>query len=190
MKYSIFSSTAPAMPKPSKGTEFCKLLLSQASKNMHAPPVSELFSVLCAKKQRRKNSVSGPQLEGTLWPNGQSGGWFGVISLLEKFDGVYCRVCSELSMCLDRANGSFAPSFRCVWTEQTGRLLRVLDTFRPSFRIKSFGLSIRLLGLNFVRCLSTYDRLACFRYYLTMTFVPPMMFTPRWRVSRRWPCRL
>ena len=37
MKYSIFISTAPAMPKPSKGTEFCKLLLSQASKDMKNP---------------------------------------------------------------------------------------------------------------------------------------------------------
>ena len=49
MKYSIFSSTAPAMPKPSKGTEFCKLFLSQASKDMQDPPVSGLFPVLCAK---------------------------------------------------------------------------------------------------------------------------------------------
>ena len=34
MKYNIFSSIAPAMPKPSKGTEICKLLLSQASLDM------------------------------------------------------------------------------------------------------------------------------------------------------------
>ena len=34
MKYDIFNCKAPAMPKPSKGTEFCKLLLSQASKDM------------------------------------------------------------------------------------------------------------------------------------------------------------
>ncbi len=39
MNYNIFSSTAPAMPKPSKGTEFCKLLLSQASKDMRDPLV-------------------------------------------------------------------------------------------------------------------------------------------------------
>ena len=31
MNYIIFSSTAPAMPSPAKGTEFVKLLLSQAS---------------------------------------------------------------------------------------------------------------------------------------------------------------
>ncbi len=36
MTYNIFDSKAPAMPKPSKGTEFCKLLLSQASKDMFA----------------------------------------------------------------------------------------------------------------------------------------------------------
>ena len=34
MTYDIFSSTAPAMPKPTKGTEFVKLALSQASKEM------------------------------------------------------------------------------------------------------------------------------------------------------------
>ena len=39
MKYDIFSSVAPAMPRPSKGTEFCKLLLSQASKDMREPLV-------------------------------------------------------------------------------------------------------------------------------------------------------
>ena len=48
MKYSIFSSSAPAMPKPSKGTEFCKLLLSQASKDMREPLVPMLFPVLGA----------------------------------------------------------------------------------------------------------------------------------------------
>ena len=32
MKYNIFDCTAPVMPKPSKGTDFCKLLLSQAQK--------------------------------------------------------------------------------------------------------------------------------------------------------------
>ena len=34
MTYNIFSKTAPAMPKPSKGTEFVKIALSQASKDM------------------------------------------------------------------------------------------------------------------------------------------------------------
>ena len=31
MTYNIFDRTAPAMPKPGKGTEIVKLLLSQAS---------------------------------------------------------------------------------------------------------------------------------------------------------------
>jgi hypothetical protein len=39
MNYNIFSSTAPVMPKPSKGTEFCKLLLLQASKDIREPLV-------------------------------------------------------------------------------------------------------------------------------------------------------
>ena len=39
MNYNIFSNTAPAMPKPSKGTEIVKLILSQASKDMQEPLV-------------------------------------------------------------------------------------------------------------------------------------------------------
>ena len=39
MNYNIFSSTAPAMPKPAKGTEIVKLILSQASKDMQEPLV-------------------------------------------------------------------------------------------------------------------------------------------------------
>ena len=48
MTYNIFSNIAPAMPKPSKGTEFVKLLLSQASKDMHEPLVPMFFPVLGA----------------------------------------------------------------------------------------------------------------------------------------------
>ena len=48
MDYNIFSSTAPAMPKPSKGTEFCKLLLSQASKDMREPLVPMAIPALAA----------------------------------------------------------------------------------------------------------------------------------------------
>ena len=33
-KRQIFSNIAPAMPKPSKGTEFIKFAISQASKDM------------------------------------------------------------------------------------------------------------------------------------------------------------
>ena len=48
MKYDIFSSTAPAMPNPSKGTEFCKFLLSQASKDMREPLVPMAIPALAA----------------------------------------------------------------------------------------------------------------------------------------------
>mgnify|MGYP006936054949 CR=1 FL=1 len=48
MTYNIFDSKAPAMPKPSKGTEFCKLLLSQASKDMQEPLVPMAIPALAA----------------------------------------------------------------------------------------------------------------------------------------------
>ena len=48
MTYNIFSSTAPAMPNLGKGTECIKLLLSQASKDMHEPLVPMFFPVLGA----------------------------------------------------------------------------------------------------------------------------------------------
>ena len=48
MNYNIFDRVAPAMPNPSKGTEFCKLLLSQASKDMREPLVPMLFPILGA----------------------------------------------------------------------------------------------------------------------------------------------
>jgi hypothetical protein len=48
MTYNIFSNIAPAMPKPSKGTEFVKLLLSQVSKDMHEPLVPMFFPILGA----------------------------------------------------------------------------------------------------------------------------------------------
>ena len=48
MTYDIFSSIAPTMPKPSKGTEFCKLLLSQASKDMQEPLVPMAIPALAA----------------------------------------------------------------------------------------------------------------------------------------------
>ena len=34
MNYNFFGNTAPAMPRPEKGTKCIKLLLSQASKDM------------------------------------------------------------------------------------------------------------------------------------------------------------
>ena len=48
MTYNIFSSTAPAMPKPAKGTEIVKLLLSQVSKDMFEPLVPMFFPVFGA----------------------------------------------------------------------------------------------------------------------------------------------
>ena len=49
MKYDITTNKAPEMPTLGKGTECIKLLLSQASKDMHEPLVSMLFPVLSAK---------------------------------------------------------------------------------------------------------------------------------------------
>lgn len=48
MTYDIFKSVAPAMPRPGKGTEFCKLLLSQASKEMREPLVPMAIPALAA----------------------------------------------------------------------------------------------------------------------------------------------
>ena len=48
MSYNIFDSKAPAMPKPAKGTSFCKLLLSQASKDMREPLVPMAIPALAA----------------------------------------------------------------------------------------------------------------------------------------------
>ena len=48
MSYNIFSSTAPAMPKPSKGTEFVKLAISQASKDMREVLIPMAIPALAA----------------------------------------------------------------------------------------------------------------------------------------------
>lgn len=48
MNYNIFSNTAPTMPKPGKGTEVCKLLLSQASKDMQEPLIPMAIPALAA----------------------------------------------------------------------------------------------------------------------------------------------
>ena len=48
MNYNIFDKTAPKMPKPTKGTGFCKLLLSKASKDMHEPLVPMALPALAA----------------------------------------------------------------------------------------------------------------------------------------------
>ena len=48
MKYDISKATAPAMPTLVKGTEFNKLLLSQASKDMHEALVPVFFPIIGA----------------------------------------------------------------------------------------------------------------------------------------------
>ena len=48
MHFDIFSDIAPAMPRPAKGTEFCKLLLSQASRDMREPLVPMAIPALAA----------------------------------------------------------------------------------------------------------------------------------------------
>jgi hypothetical protein len=48
MNYNIFDSVAPTMPKPSKGTEIVKLLLSQVSKDMREPLVPMIIPALAA----------------------------------------------------------------------------------------------------------------------------------------------
>lgn len=44
MRYNISKATAPALPTLGKGTEIIKLLLSQASKDMHEALVPMFFS--------------------------------------------------------------------------------------------------------------------------------------------------
>ena len=48
MKYDITKQTAPKMPNLGKGTECIKLLISQASKDMHEPLVPMHFPSLGA----------------------------------------------------------------------------------------------------------------------------------------------
>ena len=48
MKYDITTNKAPGMPNLGKGTECIKLLLSQASKDMHEPLVPMFFPSLGA----------------------------------------------------------------------------------------------------------------------------------------------
>lgn len=48
MTYNIFDRTAPAMPKPGKGTEIVKLLLSQVSKEMQEPILPMTLPALAA----------------------------------------------------------------------------------------------------------------------------------------------
>jgi single-stranded DNA-specific DHH superfamily exonuclease len=61
MIYDIFSSTAPAMPKPAKGTECIRLLLSQVTKGIQKPMIPMSFPsfgahISCAEFQYPDNS--------------------------------------------------------------------------------------------------------------------------------------
>lgn len=48
MRYDIFSSVAPVMSNASKGTEFCKLLLSKASKDMQELLITMFLAIFVA----------------------------------------------------------------------------------------------------------------------------------------------
>ena len=70
MKYDISKRKAPEMPTLGKGTECIRLLLSQASKDMHEPLFS-MFSLLLAHISAAQN-FSIPTLFGrkcvAKWP--------------------------------------------------------------------------------------------------------------------------
>ena len=74
MKYDITTNKAPEMPKLGKGTECIKLLLSQASKDMHEPLVPMLFPSLGAHISDAEFQY--PE-EGNVWINGQHRSRFG-----------------------------------------------------------------------------------------------------------------
>ena len=59
MRYDISKPTTPAMPTLGKGTECIKLLLSQASKDMHEPLVPMFFPILGAHISGAEFSVFG-----------------------------------------------------------------------------------------------------------------------------------
>lgn len=48
MNYNIFGNTAPAMPRPAKGTEIVKILASQASRDMREPLIPMSIPALAA----------------------------------------------------------------------------------------------------------------------------------------------
>ena len=56
MKYNISKSKAPEMPNLGKGTECIKLLLSQASKDMHNRHFSMRKHAFAAKMVDEKNA--------------------------------------------------------------------------------------------------------------------------------------
>ncbi len=62
MNYNIFSNTAPAMPKPSKGTEFVKFAISQASKDMREVLIPMAIPAIGSSSHGRKIHVFRQQI--------------------------------------------------------------------------------------------------------------------------------
>ena len=58
MKYDVLKPKVPTMPNLGKGTECIKILLSQASKDMHEPLVPMFFPYPWCTHQRRGISGS------------------------------------------------------------------------------------------------------------------------------------
>ena len=75
MKYDISKTTAPAMPALGKGT--MHQTPAHTGLERHArTPRSDAFPLSWRAHQRRRISVSRPQLEGNMRHDGQSGGRF------------------------------------------------------------------------------------------------------------------
>jgi hypothetical protein len=68
MKYDITKPQAPKMPNLGNGTECIKILLSQASKDMHEALVPMFFPVLGAHMGGTEFNKQS-HLEGTMWSN-------------------------------------------------------------------------------------------------------------------------
>ena len=113
MRYNISKRKAPEMPNLGKGTECIKLLLSQASKDMHEPLIPMLFPSLDAHI-----SDAEFQYPDNIWkePTGimanlvaKSGGNKGKLSLLVE---AICRhTTSDLVPRLLRLSGLSAPTW-------------------------------------------------------------------------------
>jgi len=73
MRYDISKQKAPEMSNLGKGTECVKLLLTQASKDMHEPLVP-MFSQSLAHTSGYGFSIPGLQLEGADGHDGQLSG--------------------------------------------------------------------------------------------------------------------
>ena len=70
MEYNVISTKAPTLPNLGKGTECINLLLSQASKDMHAPLVPMLFPLQITLPYRAIRQGYCPIRQGYLRVNG------------------------------------------------------------------------------------------------------------------------